>query len=253
MAGSASATAGTPKVQFSSLRRTNGTHFSVAYGTENSTVSVGSGRGSARPMLKPQDRNGGLSRNPRGPSASPLPARSLALLPVLKPLPRYLADPIAFVFRRDLPGLIEIGRRQQAVGEQEVGEITRMTALFPDETLQQLLVVGYRALSAQVQGDHHAHHRHRLRGGQAEDELLVVIGHRQARRRVAREVPAHADHRVFSGLAASPHDRRGPGGLLLAAVREGWIRDRAGRGHEPRQKDPGTDADQPRPRVEGER
>src|SRR5262249_2321277 len=135
MAGSASATAGTPKVQFSSLRRTNGTHFSVAYETENSTVSVGSGRGSARPRLKTtdQDGNGGLSRNPRGPSASPWPARSLALLPVLKPLPRYLADSIAFVFRRDLPGLIEIGRRQQAVGEQEVGEITRMTALFPDE------------------------------------------------------------------------------------------------------------------------
>ena len=53
--------------------------------------------------------------------------RSLALRAVLKPLPRYLADAPAFVFRRDLPGLVKVGRRQQAVGEQEIGEITRVT------------------------------------------------------------------------------------------------------------------------------
>src|SRR5512140_3555304 len=95
---------------------------------------------------------------------------SLALLAVLEPLPRYLAHAVALVFRRDLPCLIEIGRRQQAVGEQEVGEMAGMTALLPDEALQQLLVVGDRSLPAQVQGDDHIDHRHRLRGGQAEDE-----------------------------------------------------------------------------------
>src|SRR6516164_1156841 len=75
------------------------------------------------------------------------PRRSVAFLAVPEPLPRHVANPAAFVFRRDLPGLIEIGRRQQAVGEQEVGEITRVTAFFPDEALKQLLVVRYRALS----------------------------------------------------------------------------------------------------------
>src|SRR2546421_10173317 len=89
--------------------------------------------------------------------------RSLALRAVLEPLPRYLADALAFVFRRHPSRLVKIGRRQQAVGEQEVGEIARVTALLPDETLQQLLVVRYRTLSAQVQGDHHVDHRHGLR------------------------------------------------------------------------------------------
>src|SRR5438067_13914787 len=91
-----------------------------------------------------------------------LRSRSLALRAVLEPPPRYLADALAFVFGRHLPRLIEIGRREQTVGEQEVGEITDVTALFPDEALQQLLVVRYRALSAQVQGDHHVDHRNGL-------------------------------------------------------------------------------------------
>src|SRR6266571_9498086 len=97
-----------------------------------------------------------------------LRSRSPSLRAVLEPPPRYLADALAFVFGRHLPRLIEIGRREQAVGEQEVGEITGVTALFPDEALQQLLVVRYRALSAQVQSDHHVDHRNALRGGQAE-------------------------------------------------------------------------------------
>src|SRR6516165_3726590 len=78
------------------------------------------------------------------------PRRSGAFRTVPKPLPRHVADAAAFVFRRDLPGLIEIGRRQQAVGEQEVDEITRVTAFLPDQALKQLLIVGYRAFSAQV-------------------------------------------------------------------------------------------------------
>src|ERR1700733_12758970 len=62
--------------------------------------------------------------------------------PVLKASPRHLADAAALVFRRGPPGVIKIGRRQQGVGQQEVGEITSVTAFFPDEALQQLLVVG---------------------------------------------------------------------------------------------------------------
>src|SRR6266576_1781840 len=148
-----------------------------------------------------------------------LRSRSLALRAVLEPPPRYLADALVFVFRRHLPRLVKIGRREQAVGEQEVSEITGVTALLPDEALQQLLVVRYRTLSAQVQRDHHADHRHGLRSGQAEDELLVVVGHRQPRRRVALEVTAHPGHGVFAGSAAPPHDSPGPGGDLLAKVR----------------------------------
>src|SRR5579862_8651244 len=117
-------------------------------------------------MLPP----GAAGHRLRRPGAGSGPG-SLALRAVLEPPPRYLTDALAFVFRRHLPRLIEIGRREQAVGEQEVGEITGVTALFPDEALQQLLVVRYRALSAQVQGDHHVDHRNGLRGGQAEDEL----------------------------------------------------------------------------------
>src|SRR5207249_606364 len=97
------------------------------------------------PMLRP------------GPTLPPGPTRhptSPALRAVLEPLPRYLADALAFVVRRDLPCLVKVGRRQQAVGEQEIGEIAGVTALFPDEALQQLLVVRYRSLAAQVQGDH---------------------------------------------------------------------------------------------------
>ncbi len=44
MAGSVFAIAGTPKGWFSDLHRTNGTHFSEAYETENSIVSAGSDR-----------------------------------------------------------------------------------------------------------------------------------------------------------------------------------------------------------------
>ena len=44
MAGSAFATAGTPKDRFSDLHRTNGTRFSEAHETENSIVSAGSDR-----------------------------------------------------------------------------------------------------------------------------------------------------------------------------------------------------------------
>jgi DNA-binding NarL/FixJ family response regulator len=137
---------------------------------------------------------------------------------VLKALPRHLADAAAFVFRRGLPGIIKIGWRQQAVGQQEVGEITSVTAFFPDEALQQLLIVGHGALSAQVQGDDHVHHRHRLRGGQAQDVLLVVKSHGQARGRVALEVTAHPGDRVLAGLADAPDDRPGLGGRALIAV-----------------------------------
>src|SRR6516165_4744719 len=153
MAGSASAIAATPKARSWRLRRTNGTHFSAASGTGNSTLSVGS-------------RPGSRARQPGTVASGPgqLPIRTgaegsagtraalrpllLALLAVLEPLPRYLAHAVALVFRRDLPGLIEIGRRQQAVGEQEVSEVAGMAALLPDEALQQLLIVGDRSLSA---------------------------------------------------------------------------------------------------------
>jgi DNA-binding NarL/FixJ family response regulator len=137
---------------------------------------------------------------------------------VLKALPRHLTDAAALVFRRGLPGIIEIGRRQQGVGQQEVGEITSVAAFFPDEALQQLLVVGHRAFAAQVQRDHHVHHRHRLRGGQAEDVLLVVKGHGQARGRVAFEVAADPGDRVLAGLADAPDDRPGLGGRALVTV-----------------------------------
>jgi len=43
-------------------------------------------------------------------------AESIVLRAILKPPPRHFADAISFVFRRGLPGLIEIVRGQQAVG-----------------------------------------------------------------------------------------------------------------------------------------
>src|SRR6516165_2395864 len=95
-----------------------------------------SGRSGEQPRARPESA--------AGPSAFRLcglqRSLSLAFLPVLEPLPRYLADAVALVFRRDLPCLIEIGRRQQAVGEQEISEVAGMTALLPDEALQQLLI-----------------------------------------------------------------------------------------------------------------
>jgi DNA-binding NarL/FixJ family response regulator len=137
---------------------------------------------------------------------------------VLKASPRHLADAAALVFRRGPPGIIKIGGRQQGVGQQEVGEITSVPAFFPDEALQQLLVVGHGALAAQVQGDDHVHHRHRLRGGQAEDVLLVVKSHGQARGRVALEVTADPGDRVLAGVADAPDDRPGLSGRALVPV-----------------------------------
>jgi hypothetical protein len=128
-----------------------------------------------------------------------------------------------------------------------------VAAFGPDEALKQLLIVGYRTLSAQVQGDDHIRHRHRLRGGQAEDELLVVIGHRQPRRGIAHEVAAHASHCVFSGPAAPPHDYPGPGRQLLLIVRSDLIGTGAGRHVQPQPQHPRTHADQPRTLCEDHR
>ena len=183
-----------------------------------------------------------------------LAARGLRVFrAVRKPLPRHLADAVAFVFRRGLPGVIEIGGRQQAVGQQEVGEITSVTAFFPDEALEQLLIVRYRALAAQVQGDDHVHHRHRLRGAQAEDELLVVVSHGQTRGRVAPEVTADPGDRVLTRIAAAPDDRPGPGGRALIGGRDGRIGAGVRRGVEPQLQYPRADADQPRAFREGNR
>ena len=63
-------------------------------------------------------------------------------------LPRHLGYATAFVVRRGMPFPIKIGRGQQAVGEQEVGEITRMAAFLPDQTLEQLLIIRDRTLPA---------------------------------------------------------------------------------------------------------
>ena len=52
-----------------------------------------------------------------------LPVGSLFLRAVLEPLPCYLADARALILRRHLPRLVKVSRRQQAIGEQEVGEI----------------------------------------------------------------------------------------------------------------------------------
>src|SRR5260370_37018566 len=84
-------------------------------------------------------------------------ALSLACLRVfraiLKPLPRHFADAIAFVIRCGLPGIIKIGWRPQAVGQQEVDEMKGLTSFFPDEALKQLHILGSRARSPHVQRD----------------------------------------------------------------------------------------------------
>src|SRR5256714_3753967 len=180
-------------------------------------------------------------------------AGSLLLRAVLESLPCYLADACALVLRRHLPRLVKIGRGQQAVGEQEVHEIAGMTTLLPDQALQQLLVVGYGTLSAQVQGDHHGDHRHRLRGGQAEDELLVVVSHREPRGHVPVEVAAYSGHRVFAGLAAPPHDGPGPGRQLLAVGRDRWLGGPAAGLIEPQPPHPRTPPDPPRTLPERDR
>src|SRR6202012_4142208 len=113
-----------------------------------------------------------------------------ALRPVPEALPGGLADAIAFIPLGEQPCLIQVGRGQQAVREQEPGEVARVTPLGPDEALKQLLVIGYRALAAQVERDDHVQQRHCLWRAKPEYELLVGIGHRQARAGVALEVTA---------------------------------------------------------------
>src|ERR1700761_9626045 len=160
-----------------------------------------------------------------------------------------LADAVALVGHCHPPGLVQVGWSQEAVGEQEVRKVTGMTAFGPDEALEKLLVVRYRALPAQVQGDDHAHHRDCLRGGQAPDVLLVVVGHGQPGGRVPVEVAPDTGHRFLAGLAPPPQDR-GPGGQLLAVVGGGRRGIRGRRRFQPQPQHPGTDAHPPSPLIE---
>ena len=182
----------------------------AALGTRTRSAAPGAGTSAAAP----------------GESAGRLAPPRLLLHPVLQPLPGQLALAAALIGQRDPPGLVEIHGGQQAVGEQELGQLARVAPLLPDEPLQQLLVVGDRAFAAQVQGDGHVGHRHRLRSGQAEDVLLVVVGHRDPRGAVALEVGADVRHRLLPGPAgpaartargAVPPDPRVLGGGLVAA------------------------------------
>jgi amidase len=182
--------------------------------------------------------------------------RLFTLRAVAQPLPGQLADAVAFVLLAQQPGLVQVGRSQQAVREQEPDEIPGVAAFRPDEALQQLLVVGHRALSAQVQGDDHVEHRHRLRCAQPEDKLLVVVRQRQPRRRVALEVTAHPGYRVFPGRARRlppPGDRDAHGDDFLATVR--LVRGDAGPGRqvESQPQDPGGDAHRPQAPFEHNR
>src|SRR5882672_1094355 len=74
--------------------------------------------------------------------------RSGFLRPVLEPQPRLPADSGALILVGDSPRLVEIGRGQQAVAEQEASEVPGVPPLLPDEALQQLLVVGHRTFTA---------------------------------------------------------------------------------------------------------
>src|SRR5215475_9485270 len=148
------------------------------------------------------DKSGGgsdnaLSRNldtgmakgePIWASSAGTSAALLLFLQVLQPPPGHLALAAALIGHRDLPGQLEIGARQQSVCEQELRQLSRVTPFLPDEVLQQLLVVGDCAFAAQIEGDGDFGHRHRLRGGPAEDVLLVEEGHRHPGGAVAIEV-----------------------------------------------------------------
>jgi len=69
---------------------------------------------------------------------------------------------------------------------------------------------------AQIEGDDDFGHRHRLRGGQAEDVLLVVEGHRHPGGAVAVKVSADIRCRLRSVRAAPPRRRAAsPDRLLL--------------------------------------
>jgi amino acid efflux transporter len=217
----------------------------AALGTRTRSAAPGAGTSAAAP----------------GESAGRLAPPRLLLHPVLQPLPGQLALAAALIGQRDPLGLVEIHGGQQAVGEQELGELARVAPLLPDEPLQQLLVVGDRAFAAQVQGDGHVGHRHRLRSGQAEDVLLVVVGHRDPRGAVALEVGADVRHRLLPGPAgpaartargAVPPDPRVLGGGLVAA-RGGGLGGAPRRDLEPQPQHPGADADQPRSVVEDDR
>ena len=175
--------------------------------------------------------------------------------------PARSADPGALVLGGDLPRLVQIGRGQQGVGQQEIGEVACVTPLLPDEPLEQLLVVGHRAFPGQVQRDDHVHHRGGVRCGPAKDVLLVVEGHCQPRRRVALEIAAHVRHRVVLGRAAVSgrrvlgQDPAVPGGRQLVAARARRIRVARGtvRCVEPQRQHPAADAYQPRSLLEHNR
>jgi amino acid efflux transporter len=203
----------------------------------------------------------GTSAAAPGPSPGRLTPPCLLLHPVLQPLPGQLALAAALIGQRGPLGLVQIHRGQQAVGEEELSQLARVAPLRPDEPLQQLLVVGDRAFAAQVQGDGHVGHRHRLRRGQAEDVLLVVVGHRHPRGAVALEVGADVCHRLLPGPAGPAArtarepvrpDPRVLGGGLVAA-RAGGLGGAARRDLEPQPQHPGADADQPRPVLEDDR
>jgi amino acid efflux transporter len=210
---------------------------------------------------RPATPDAGTSAAAPGESAGRLAPPRLLLHPVLQPLPGQLALAAALIGQRDPLGLVEIHGGQQAVGEQELGQLARVAPLLPDEPLQQLLVVGDRAFAAQVQGDGHVGHRHRLRRGQAEDVLLVVVGHRDPRGAVALEVGADVRHRLLPGPAGPaartargtvPPDPRVLGGGLVAA-RGGGLDGAPRRDLEPQPQHPGVDAEQPRSVVEDDR
>src|SRR5262249_52728040 len=99
---------------------------------------------------------------------------------------------------------------QQPLGDQERLQFPRVTAFGPDEVLQQLLVVGDRALAAQVERDGDFGHRHRLGGGQAKNVLLVVEGHRHSGGARAGQVGAGRPPPPPPGPAAPPRRWRPP-------------------------------------------
>src|SRR6516162_288738 len=124
-----------------------------------------------------------------------------------------------------------------------------MPALLPDEALQQFLVVGNRPLPAQVQRDDHVDHRYGLRGGPAEDELLVVVGDRQPCPGVSLKVGPHAGHRFRTGRGAAPRGLALPGHRFAVITTAGRFGAPAFRHLVPQPYHPGADADQPQAAV----
>jgi hypothetical protein len=122
-----------------------------------------------------------------------------------------------------------------------------MPPLLPDEALQELLVVGYRSLTAEVQRDDHVDHRRRLRGWLPENEFLVVVGHREPRAGVPLEIGPYAGHRVLSQRPrrpAAPRELALPCDRFTVAAAD-WFDGRPLGYLMPEPHHPRADADQP--------